>query len=299
MRRIVLFGATGQLGRALCRNLERRTLHALTRDQCDITDTTAVTRVLNEIQPDVVINAAAYTDVEGAEHADAQAMAVNSDAAGFLARSAREMDALFVSYSTDYVFDGSANAPYDEASPTRPLNAYGRSKLAGEEAIHAAGGRYLIVRTAWLYSCDGSNFLKTVLRLAAEREELEFVSDQVGTPTSAAWLAQATSALLVRATNAEDASAVPGVVHAVSRGESSWYDFARAIIDGARNRGEELTVRQVRPIPTGMYPSLAKRPAYSVLSTRHLLEKWGVQAPLWQSMLATELDKLYCKNARC
>lgn len=294
MKSIVVFGAAGQLGRALCRNLETaRTVHALAREQCDITDTTAVKRILNEIRPDVVINAAAYTNVEGAEHENAHAMAVNSDAAGILARAARKIDALFVSYSTDYVFDGSANAPYDEASPTRPLNAYGRSKLAGEEAIHAAGGRYLIVRTAWLYSADGSNFLKTVLRLAVEREELEFVSDQIGTPTSTDWLAQATSALLVRAMSTEGASAVPGVVHVVSRGESSWYDFACAIVEGARSRGARVTVRQMRPIPTGVYPSLAQRPAYSVLSTRLLLEKWGVQAPLWKSMLATELDKLY------
>lgn len=294
MKRLAIFGAGGQLGRALAQQLsDEYDVHALTRKDCDIADASAVKQTLDTFQPEIIINAAAYTDVEGAEQEEAGAFAVNTQGARNLALGARETNALLISYSTDYVFDGRKNVPYDEAAPTDPLNVYGRSKLAGEEAITEQGGRYLILRTAWLYSADGKNFFNTVLRLANEHETLRFVSDQSGTPTSAGWLAAITSDLIKKALSLKETDFPSGILHAVPDGEASWYDFAQAIIGGARKRGASFAAKDIHPITSADYPTQAQRPLYSVLANRLLQEKWKIAAPGWQSILAIELDKVY------
>jgi len=299
VKSVAIFGAGGQLGHALTGRLsENYAVHALARDRCDVTNPSAVRMSLEEIRPEIIVNASAYTNVEAAEDNETDALAVNAGAAGNLARAARHMDALLISYSTDFVFDGLSYEPYGEAAPVAPINAYGRTKLAGEEAIAAEGGQYIILRTAWLYSTDGHNFFKTVLRLAADQEVLRFVDDQTGTPTSAGWLAAATADMLDATMNSDIKGPVPSIIHAVCCGEATWYDFACSIIEGARIRGAQLPVREISPISSLEYPTRARRPRYSVLSTQSLRNKWKIDPPDWQAMLAIELDKLYGASAQ-
>lgn len=294
MRSVVLFGAGGQLGTALSSALAKQwQVHGFTRDQCNITDAASVTSIIDNLRPDAVINAAGYTNVEGAEQDEAGAMAINADAAGILAAAARSVDAFYLSYSTDYVFNGAASTPYAETAAVQPLNVYGKSKAAGEAAICKAGGRYLIIRTAWLYSSGFPNFLETVLRLASEREELGFVDDQIGSPTSARWLAGASMKLLDLTLDENAGQDMSCIVHAVCTGQASWCRFANTIITEARSRGAELRAKEIRPIKTADYPALAQRPAYSVLSTQYLQQRWSITPPSWQSALKLEIDKRF------
>ena len=288
--KLLLLGGNGQVGREL-----RRVLPALgnvvvgTRDGADA-DVAAdfdapesLAGLVHRIAPDVVMNAAAYTAVDRAEGEPVAAFRANAEAPAALARGCAETGALLVHYSTDYVFDGSGMRPYREGDATAPLGVYGASKLAGEEAIRASGARHAILRTAWVYAAHGRNFLHTMLRLAAERDELRVVADQIGAPTPAGWIADATGQLL------RYGLAVSGTWHLVAAGETSWHGFADAIMDEAISVGLLPRRPRVLPIATADYPTPARRPACSVLDTAKLQREFGIVPPDWRDGLRTTL----------
>ena len=279
--RILLFGAGGQLGQALARLLGSRFLvQGLRHADCDLADSAAVRAAIATAKPAIVINAAAYTAVDRAEDEPQRAHDANAVAPGVMAGEARRIGAVFVHYSTDYVFDGTGRVPYREDDPTAPLGVYGASKREGEERVAAAGGSFYILRTAWLYGRHGRNFLTTMERLGRERAQagtpLTVVADQHGSPTSVDALAAATQGILDHA-GVKD---LGGLYHAVCRGETTWYGFAQAIIDGLRIGVE------VKPITTADYPTRARRPGYSVLSGERLQTAFGIRMPTWQEALA-------------
>jgi dTDP-4-dehydrorhamnose reductase len=275
---ILVTGAAGQLGVELARLLSAHgDVTATDRAQLDLTDVDAIVDAVRALRPRLIVNAAGYTAVDQAEHEPELADAVNARAPAILAEEAKRLGALLVHYSTDYVFDGTAVSPYPEEAPANPVNAYGRSKLRGEEALAAIGGMNLIFRTSWIYGLHGQNFLLTIRRLAIERDELRIVADQYGVPNWGRALAEATSAIVGRGLFA--AAERAGLYHLSAQGSASWFEFARAIV-GAVERP------RVVPIATAEYPTLAKRPAYAVLATRKLEETFGVVLPEWRESLA-------------
>ena len=282
--KIALLGPEGQVGWELRRALAPLgELLPLSRAAGgDLTRCTALLDRLSAWAPDVIVNAAAYTAVDKAETEPALAQAVNADAPAALARFAADAGVWLLHYSTDYVFDGSGQAPRDEDSPTGPLNAYGHSKLAGEAAIRASGCRHLILRTSWVYAARGGNFARTMLRLAAEREQLTVIDDQVGAPTGADLLADV-SAHALRQAIAEPA--LSGTYHAVAGGEVSWCGYARHVLAWARAHGLALKAGPdaVQAIATRDYPTPARRPLNSRLDTRRLTRTFGLVLPDWQS----------------
>jgi len=276
---ILLFGADGQLGRALHSVL--RDLGAVvpsTREDTDLTDLDAVAARIHEVAPDVVVSAAAFTDVDRAESEPELAAVLNARAPEVMAEQAHAVGAALLHYSTDYVFDGTADRPYTETDSPRPQSVYGRTKWEGEEAIQASGVRHWILRTSWLYGLRGHNFVRTMLRLGRERSELQVVDDQTGCPTSATWLAHASAGVLRQALH--DDSCPEGVLHAVSRGQTSWYGFAQAIF---ANFGVDVNVE---PVSTEAFPRPAPRPAYSVLDTSRLRDGFGIRPTPWTEQLA-------------
>lgn len=296
--KILLLGGNGQVGREL-----RRSLPALgnvivaTRDGegadavADFDRPESLAALVAMVQPDVVVNAAAYTAVDKAETDIDAAFGINAEALAVIAQACATHGALLVHYSTDYVFDGRATHPYLEEDLTAPLGVYGASKLAGEQAIRDSGARHAILRTAWVYAAHGKNFLLTMLRLAAERDELHVVADQYGAPTPAAWIADATTALL------RHGVAASGTWHLTARGETSWHEFARAIFDDAHELGLLQRKPAVLPITTAAYPTAACRPAYSVLDTSRLRKNFGVVPPDWRDGLKRTLRELSEKAA--
>lgn len=280
---ILLFGANGQLGTALKSTLAAKgTVRALDQADIDLRDHARLRAVIHETMPGLIVNAAAYTAVDAAENGAETARLVNAGAPQVMAECARELHALLIHYSTDYVFDGTAQTPYSETAPTRPLGVYGATKLAGEEAIAASGADFITLRTAWLYSNRGKNFLNTMLKLAAERNELRVVSDQIGCPTYADILAETTLQVLDGLyENGTVRKERCGLYHATSSGSTSWWGFAKRIVELA---GYSERVR-VLPIPTSDYPTPAKRPAYSVLSNEKLERTFGIRLPDWEAGL--------------
>ena len=273
--RILLTGRNGQVGWELERMLAPvGEVIALDRAQLDLCDETSIRRAARASAPDVIVNAAAYTAVDRAESEPVLASAVNGIAAAILAEEARRCDALLVHYSTDYVFDGEKGVPYREDDPTSPVSVYGRSKLEGEQAIQASGCRHLILRTGWVYAARGNNFVRTVLKLARERGELSVVGDQIGAPTSAHELAVATATLLAQGPPAD------GIYHLSAAGETSWYDYALAIISLTG-----LVDTKVRRITTADYPTAARRPRYSVLSNEKIRNAAGIALADWRAPL--------------
>ncbi len=261
--------------------------------ELDMTDSLSVHRVLGELGPDVIINCAAYTQVDKAEADEGTAMLVNGDGPGYLADVAKEVDAVLVHISTDYVFDGTKSTPYLEADVVGPQSAYGRTKLAGERAIIDSGlSEYFIIRTSWLYGPGGPNFVETMLRLAKEREEMCVVDDQHGTPTYTRDLARAIFALL-RGHSLDDGvdSAAFGIYHFSNSGECSWYGFALEIIEMARRRGFDLVVKNLKPITTEEYPLPAKRPAYSVFSKDKFMRQTGLMVRSWDAALVDYFEQ--------
>ena len=285
--RILLLGCKGQVGWELQRSLAPLgELVACDFDtpgdlRADFSDSAALGALVRRVQPRLVVNSAAHTAVDKAESEPDLARAINATAPGVLAREAAALGALLVHYSTDYVFDGSGSAPRSEDAPTGPLSVYGRTKLEGEELIRASGCRHLILRTSWVYAARGGNFARTMLRLAAERESLNVISDQVGAPTGAELLADVT-AHAVRQVLAEPALA--GSYHCVAGGESNWFDYARFVIEWARAHGEPIRVAPdaIHPIPTSAYPTPATRPLNSRLCTDKLQQAFGLTLPHWQ-----------------
>jgi dTDP-4-dehydrorhamnose reductase len=283
-RTILLLGGTGQVGHELRRSLAPLgTVQAPGRDALDLADPEGLRAAVQRMAPDVVVNAAAYTDVDGAEDHPEPVRALNATAPGVLAEAAREVGAWLVHYSTDYVFDGTKQAPYVETDETNPINVYGRTKWEGEEAIRAVGGRHVILRTSWVYSARRSNFLLTMLRLADEHERLTVVDDQIGSPTWAGWIAEATAALVQRL-GAEATEG--GTFHLAARGQTSWYGFARAIF--AQYGRTDVPVE---PVGSDAYPTVASRPAYTVLSSNALRRTFEIDVPSWSEQLARHVQR--------
>lgn len=278
--RTLLLGAGGQVGWELHRALDSPELVALDRTQADLARPETLRDLVRAHRPAVILNAAAYTAVDAAEKDEAAARTVNAEAVAVLADEAKRVDALLVHYSTDYVFDGAAHAPYREGDRVDPLSAYGRTKLAGEQAIAASGVRHLVLRTSWVYAGRGKNFLLTMLRLARERDELRVVADQRGAPTWARSIAQATAALLGKAAS----QPVRRTLHMSCGGITSWQGFAARIVERGSARGLCRKV-PVHPITTADYPTPARRPAYSVLDNGRLQSEFGITMPHWEIAL--------------
>jgi len=284
--RVLLFGAAGQVGRVLHQQLQNELeLLALDRAELDLADIGRLKSQILSFHPDLIINAAAYTAVDQAESEFALAECINTQAPAVMAETAASLGCWLFHYSTDYVFDGQAQRPYTEQDSVAPLGVYGRTKLAGEKAISSAGGLYLILRTSWLYAATGRNFLTTMRRLAAERETLQVVDDQWGSPTTALALADLTVVLQQRLRAGQLNPDVSGIYHTTCAGQTTWCRFARAIFAETG-----LSHVQVQSVPTSAYPTPARRPAYSVLDNRRLHETFGLALPDWQEALKTCLQ---------
>lgn len=307
--RILLLGKNGQVGSDLARLLPRTyDVVALGRQELDLSRPDQIRDAVRQARPSLILNAAAYTAVDQAEKEESLAHAVNAEAPAVLAEEAKKIGALLIHYSTDYVFDGTKQTPYTEEDLTNPLSAYGRTKLAGEDAIRTSGALHLIFRTAWAYATTGKNFLLTILRLATEREELRIVNDQFGAPTWSYEIASATARVI---TNALD-SAGPdlnvalaphsGTYHMTAAGGTTWHEFAVAILDAcsrlspqtswfaAATHGRPLLAKRVIPIATQDYPTPARRPAYSILSNERFARAFGFSLEDWRRQLAAALS---------
>ncbi len=299
---ILLTGKNGQIGAELLRCLPQMgEVVALDREHLDLSKPDDISRAIREIRPQIIVNAAAYTAVDQAETDETMAQAVNGEAPGVMAKEAKKIGAALVHYSTDYVFDGSKKTPYDESDAANPINVYGKTKFAGERAIRRSGVPHLIFRTAWVYATRGRNFLLTILHLATEREELRIVSDQVGAPTCASDVAAATSKILAdTCENSNAAFGLPeasGTYHMSAAGQTTWYDFAKTILEkagttspdlawlAAATHGRPLVAQRVIPISTEEFRSPTHRPAYSVLSNSRLIQTFGVALPDWRTQL--------------
>jgi dTDP-4-dehydrorhamnose reductase len=284
---ILLLGCNGQVGWELQRALAplgRVTACDFDSPEelrADFAHPESLAPLVQRLRPDVIVNAAAHTAVDKAESEPALAQALNATAPGVLAREAERLGAWLVHYSTDYVFDGSGTHARIEEAATGPLSLYGRTKLQGEELVRQSGARHLILRTSWVYAARGGNFAKTMLRLASERESLNVISDQIGAPTGAELLADVTAHVL-RAL--QDEPAKQGTYHCVAAGETSWFDYARLVIEWARAHGHPVKVapEAVRPILTSQYPTPAQRPLNSRLDTSKLRQAFGLTLPPWQ-----------------
>jgi len=294
--KVLLTGATGQVGWELARSLQPLgEVVACDRRRADLSDPAALAALVESIAPQLIVNAAAYTAVDRAEQEPELATTINGDAPGALAAAARRLGALFVHYSTDYVFDGSGDAPRDERAPVAPINAYGRSKLAGERAIAQAGGDWLVLRASWVYASRGSNFVRTMLRLGAERESLRVVADQIGAPTSARLIADATAQLVRQALDERGQGRFQSeVLHLSAAGETSWHGFAQAIFEGWRALAgaDSLKLRGLVPIPTTDYPTPAARPLNSRLDCSRIRERYGLDLPDWREGLRLVLEEI-------
>jgi dTDP-4-dehydrorhamnose reductase len=274
---ILVTGARGQLGFELARLLSAHgAVTALDRAQLDLGDADAIRSTLRSLRPQLIVNAAAYTAVDRAESEPELAEAINARAPEILAEEAKRLDALLIHYSTDYVFDGTANAPYAEDAPANPINVYGRSKWHGEQALTGSGAKSLLLRTSWVYGLRGQNFLLTIRRLAAEREELRIVADQFGIPNWSRALAEATSALVGRGLG--PLAERSGLYHLSARGSTSWFEFARAIV-GKSGKPRVLA------ITTKEYPTPARRPSYAVLATTKFERVFEFSLADWRETL--------------
>jgi dTDP-4-dehydrorhamnose reductase len=301
--RILLFGKDGQVGWELQRSLaplgEVVALGSAGSGSLggDFRDPDALQRTVRAVAPQWIVNAAAYTAVDRAESEPGEAERINATAVGALARSAREHDAWLVHFSSDYVFDGSGSEPWREDDDARPLGAYGRSKLAGEALVEASGCRHLVFRTSWVFASRGSNFVRTMLKLAREREALRVVDDQVGAPTGAELIADVTAHALVRA-RADPTLA--GTYHVAAAGETSWFGVARHAIARARERGAELRVADdaIVPIASAAYPQAAPRPLNSRLATVKLRAAFELALPPWQAGVDRVVDELIGSEGR-
>ena len=292
--KILLLGKNGQVGWELQRSLAPLgELIALGRaDGADLGNAEALAATVRAVAPDIIVNAAAYTAVDRAESEPELAHAVNAAAPGVLAREAAACGAWLVHYSTDYVFDGTGCTPWTEDAPTGPINAYGRSKLAGENAIRDSGCRHLILRSSWVYAARGSNFAKTMLKLAAERDALNVIDDQFGAPTGAELLADVTALALRSALQRAELS---GTYHLAAAGETTWHGYARHVIEQARAAGRPIRVAAdaVAAVPTSAFPTPAQRPLNSRLDTRKLRHAFDLTLPAWQ----TGVDRMLAETS--
>jgi dTDP-4-dehydrorhamnose reductase len=306
-RKILLLGKNGQVGWELQRTLAPLgNVIALDQEELDLVRVSDIRRTVQELKPDIIVNAAAYTAVDKAESEPGLAMAINGDAPGVLAEEAKKQGALLVHYSTDYVFDGTKDTPYTEEDIPNPLNVYGKTKLAGEEAIQAVAGNHLIFRTSWVYGTRGQNFFLTMLRLAREREEIRVVDDQIGAPTWCRMIAESTALILAQGINWEEGfneyfEERKGMHHMTAGGQTSWYGFAKHIIDNISP--EDKVVERVIPIKTKDYSYQAERPLYSVMSNaklsvkfRFTLNNWLHQVDMVLNQRRYDIDLVYLRD---
>jgi dTDP-4-dehydrorhamnose reductase len=299
--KILLIGKTGQIGFELATLLPRIGLTvALDRQELDLLKPAEIRRVIREVRPQLIVNAAAYTAVDQAENDEVTARAINADAPAVLAEEARKTGAILIHYSTDYVFDGIKTSPYNENDPANPVNVYGRTKLEGEDAIRSIGIPHLILRTSWVYATRGKNFLLTILRLATQREELQIVSDQVGAPTWSRAVAEATATIIRAADEGGskmlDFSKISGMYHTTAGGAANWCEFANAILEGVGGtsnlpwsqkavQGAPIILRRIFPITTAQYLTPARRPLNSLLSNNRLNTTFNIKLPDWRAQL--------------
>ncbi len=288
MKKILLIGSTGQVGQELLTTLQPLgKLTILTRQQLDLTKPHDIREAIASVAPEIIVNAAAYTAVDKAETESELAMAINGLAPEIMGEIAQKISATLVHISTDYVFDGKHYTNYKEDDPTNPLGIYGKSKLRGEIGIRKKCDHHIILRTAWVYGCQGhGNFVKTMLRLGQEKSELRVVEDQIGTPTWSYDIANAIASLLQKQTEIP-----PGTYHYTNSGVASWYDFALAIFDEARQLNFPLKITKVLPITTAEYPTPAQRPANSVLSKVKFTQTLGIYPPHWRDSLKKMLKE--------
>ena len=292
--KILLLGKNGQVGWELQRTLAPLgSVIALGREEVDLANLEALRNTVRSVQPQLIVNAAAYTAVDKAESEPELAMAINGIAPGILAQEAQKYGATLIHYSTDYVFAGNQTTPYVEADEPRPTNIYGQTKLAGERAIQQIEWPHLIFRTSWVYGTRGKNFLMTILRLAKEKEELKVVDDQIGAPTWSRLIAEATAQILTRCYSQQALSLneVSGLYHLTAAGETSWYRFAKEILELSTNASPfKLHPSGILPIPTYQYPTPAQRPAYSILGNDKISDIFAVKLPGWRVQLKMALD---------
>ena len=294
--RILLFGKDGQVGWELQRSLaplgELVALDADSAQLCgDFTRLDGLAETIRTVAPDVIVNAAAYTAVDKAEGEPELALAINALAPEVLAQEAARRGAWLLHYSTDYVFDGRGEMPWQESDATAPLSVYGATKLEGEQRIQHSGCKHLIFRTSWVYAARGGNFAKTMLRLAQERDQLSVINDQIGAPTGADLLADVTAHAILHAVKDESVS---GLYHLTADGETSWHGYARCVIDFARQAGLEIKVaaENIHPVPTSAYPTAARRPLNSRLNSGKLQATLGLQLPHWQTGVTRMLTEI-------
>jgi dTDP-4-dehydrorhamnose reductase len=299
--KILLLGKNGQVGWELQRSLaplgELLALDSKSTAYCgDLTDLQGIAATIRAFAPDVIVNAAAYTAVDKAESEPEQAQRINAEVVAVLAQEAHKLGAWLLHYSTDYVFDGSGAAPWQETAAVGPLSVYGASKLAGEQAIQASGCKHLIFRTSWVYAARGNNFAKTMLRLAQERDSLNVIDDQFGAPTGAELLADVTAYAL---RSVQQQPELAGLYHLAAAGETNWYSYARFVLEQAEAAGVPLKVAssQLGSIATSAYPTAAKRPLNSRLNTDKLQHAFALQLPDWQTGVARMLTEVLEKNA--
>ena len=298
--KILLLGCNGQVGWELQRSLAPLgdvvacDFDAVTDRRADFTKPAAIGELIDRLHPQVIVNAAAHTAVDKAESEIDLARTINAVTPGVIADRARALDALFVHYSTDYVFDGSGDQARDELAATGPVSVYGKTKLEGEERIRASGCRHLIFRTSWVYAARGHNFIKTMLRLAAERDELSVISDQIGAPTGADLLADVTAQAIGQVITSRGET---GLFHCVAAGHTSWFDYARFVIEWARAQGMPVKVKPeaIRAVATEAYPTPAQRPRNSRLSTEKLQRVFSLTLPPWQHGVERMLRETYGK----
>jgi dTDP-4-dehydrorhamnose reductase len=292
--RLLVTGANGQVGWELSRSLvPLGDVVALDRHGCDLSRPELLPDLIHSIKPDVIVNAAAYTAVDKAEQEEGFATTVNGTAVGALADEARKAGILLVHYSTDYVFDGVKQSPYTEEDVPHPINAYGRSKLTGEIAMRQIGGAYVVLRTSWIYAGRGHNFVRTILRLAGERDELRIVDDQIGAPTWARDIADAT-VLIVRTARQQQAAGdfASGIFNLTASGATSWHGFAKAILDDAMRHGLLQRVPHLKPIASEEYPTPAARPRNSLLVGARLRKRFGIELPDWRQGLSACIEDM-------
>lgn len=292
--RVLIVGAAGQVGRELQRSFAGAgELFCYSRKEVDLAIEDQVRRMVRDTAPDIILNAAAYTAVDRAESEPELAMAINTRAPQILAEEAARREALLVHYSTDYVFDGTKDGAWIETDEPNPLNVYGRSKLAGERAIQAVGGKYLIFRTSWVYGPHGNNFLLTMLRLGRERDHINVVDDQIGAPTSSLEIADATRSIVYQICSGISGTQETraGIYHMTCAGSTSWYGFARAIFSKASCMLEAHHPNVIQ-IPTGSHPTPAKRPLNSVLSNQKLTEAFEINLANWETALQSVIKRL-------
>ena len=293
--KILLFGKNGQVGWELNRSLQPLgEIIAFGRDKADFSNPESLRSIVQSANPDVIVNAVAYTAVDKAEEEEGLASVINGVAPGVLAEEALKQKALLIHYSTDYVFDGTKNAPYEETDEPKPINAYGRTKLAGELAIQSSGCEFLIFRTSWVYASRGHNFLLTILKLAKERDELSIVADQVGSPTSARLIAETTVLCLQQATKEKKAGVFfSDLYHLTTSENTNWHGFSEQIVNVANSVLDlQLKVKSIKAIPTASYPTLAHRPMNSRLSLNKLERVFGVEMPGWKKTLELCVEEL-------